>query len=44
MSTLGKPPGQLSDDELLERIASMDVPLSERCRRALEGGAQGAER
>lgn len=33
-----RPPEELTDEELLERIAELDVPLSETCRRALERG------
>jgi hypothetical protein len=33
---MSEDPEELSDDELLERIAETDTPLGERCRRILE--------
>jgi len=35
-SQFDRPAEDLSDDELLERIAELDVALSSRCRRALD--------
>jgi hypothetical protein len=33
-----KPPEELTDEELMERLAELDCALGERARAALEGG------
>lgn len=35
-SQFDRPAAELTDDELLERIAELDVALSARCQRALD--------